>query len=46
MEVGLVIHHVMDHYVAYYNGEFICSGDDKKEVEHDAYEYLIEREMR
>lgn len=46
METGIVIHHVMDHYEAYYNGEFICSGDDQTEVEHDAQECLIEREMR
>lgn len=46
MEDKLEIIPVMDHYEAYYNGEFLCSGDDKGEVEHDAYECLIEREMR
>lgn len=27
--------HVIDHYEAYLNGEFICSGDTKAEVERD-----------
>lgn len=40
------IRHVMDHYEAYYNGEFICSGDTPSETERDAYECLVEREMR
>ena len=46
METGIIIRPVMDHYEAYYNGEFLCSGDDKGEVEHDANGCLIEREMR
>ena len=35
--------HVMDHYEAYDNGKFICSGDKRSEVEKDAEEILAER---
>lgn len=38
-----VIIHVMDHYEAYMNGKFICSGDTRSEAETDADEILSER---
>ena len=33
---------VMDHYEAYLNGKFICSGDNKRETEMEVQEYLKE----
>lgn len=35
---------VMEHYEAYdHNGNFLCSGDKRSEVEEDAEEILAER---
>lgn len=35
--------HVMDHYEAYINGNFICSGDTLNEAETEAEKCLTER---
>lgn len=35
MQMNHDIIHVMDHYEAYMNGKFICSGDTKTEVERE-----------
>ena len=32
--------HVMDHYEVYIQGEFVCSGDRRKETEDEAEEIL------
>lgn len=32
------IRHIGDHYAAYLNGKFICSGDTKSEVEKELKE--------
>ena len=29
------IRHIGDHYAAYLNGEFVCSGDTRSEVERE-----------
>ena len=37
---------VMEHFEAYHNGKFICSGDRESETEKDAEEILTEMEQR
>lgn len=36
----MLIINVNGHYEAYFNGVFICSGDNRKECENDAIEIL------
>lgn len=37
-----IIIHVREHYEAYLNGKFICSGDTKGEVERELKKYESE----
>jgi hypothetical protein len=35
--------HVMDHYEAYIDGMFVCSGDTRNEAVREAEKCLVER---
>ena len=42
-KMNYVIVPVMEHYEAYINGEFLCSGDKRSETAREAEEILAER---